>query len=390
MQAHNASSGRESGSARRQWILLVDDDPSVREGLSLLLDSPGRTVVTCSDIESAETLFLRLPFTHVVTDVQFSGDLGFEGFHFLTRIATARPDCRIVLMSGKVSGELRGAALAAGATAVLAKPFAIAELEEALGMPAAGEGEFVLHEVPSLEDVLAGRRFSAAFQPIVSLDPQSTLAFEALLRVDSSWLAGDIGTFFEYAARLHSLDRLNVAAAANAIEQAAELPGEPLLFVNLDPSVFADASLPAIIGAASEAGGFPLTRVVLEITERSAFPPLETARPQVEALRAMGIRFALDDHGSAYSHLSAIGLVQPSFIKISQTFGTAFESDVAKTRVIRHIMELAADFGCETILEGVESGETSRAAVSAGLRYAQGFYFGRPSAAAHWANPPAE
>ena len=116
----------------RQCILLADDDAGITEGLSYSLDRPGRTTVLCSDVESAEIALARFPVTHLVTDVQFSGDFGFEGLHFLRRVHQQAPDCKIVLMTGCVTDALRKAAIEKGAAAVLSKPFETAELEAIL------------------------------------------------------------------------------------------------------------------------------------------------------------------------------------------------------------------------------------------------------------------
>ena len=58
--------------------------------------------------------------------------------------------------------------------------------------------------------------------------------------------------------------------------------------------------------------------------------------------------------------------------------------DDTKERIVRHTVSLANDFDCETILEGVESAHTALAAAAMGVTLAQGFHFGRPSAAGHW------
>ena len=130
--------------------------------------------------------------------------------------------------------------------------------------------------------------------------------------------------------------------------------------------------------------GLPLSRVVLEVTERSGFTDAAADLAVFERLGEAGVRFALDDHGSAYSHLSLIDRIRPTFIKISQAFGTAFEEDPMRTRVVRHIAAMARDFGCRTILEGVETEATARAAAANAIDLVQGYYFGRPREAACW------
>ncbi|HYC90821.1 MAG TPA: EAL domain-containing response regulator [Thermoanaerobaculia bacterium] len=378
----------------REHVLLIDDDRDVAEGLALLLEREGRTTIVCSDVESAEMVLARYPVTHVVSDVQFSGSFGFEGLHFLSRIRMLRPDCRIILMTGHASHELRAAAAGLGAAGVLAKPFDCEELERALastfhGGSDGGDGEYELLHVPPIDDVLHGGLLTSVYQPIVSAADATFFGFEALTRVGGAWAAGGPAELFDYAHRRARLAELNLTALGNAMAGATRLPGGAALFINVDPSVFNGGNLTSTVRTAAARHGLPLSRIVLEITERSAFGSDGAAFRALDELRDSGVRFALDDHGSAYSHLGAINAIQPSFIKISQTFGTGFESDDTRVRIVRHVVALARDFGCRTVLEGVESAATATAARELGIELAQGYHFGRPSAASHWSAPAA-
>jgi EAL domain-containing protein (putative c-di-GMP-specific phosphodiesterase class I) len=388
--------------SERQCILLVDDDEGITEALSMTLERDGRTTVLCSDVESAEIALAQFPITHLVTDVQFSGDFGFEGLHFLSRVKALTPGCRIVLITGHATDALRLAALGHGASSVLAKPFDTGELEEALNSDGPSSADpYETIRIPPIDEILRGDGLASAFQPIVRLshweagDPASAdgqpflsptrwFGFEALTRVRGRWLTGGPVMLFAYAERRARLAELNVVTMKRAVEASAGLPDGAALFLNVDPLTFDGSSLvPALTTTAARAG-IALSRVVLEVTERSGFANDAVAARVFEELRERGVRFALDDHGSAYSHLSLISRIRPSFIKISNTFGTGFELDSTKQRIVRHTVSLASDFGCETILEGVETAVTARAAAEAGVALAQGFHFGRPRAASHW------
>jgi len=370
----------------REHILVADDNATVTSALSVLLERPGRTTIVCSDVESAEIMLSRSPVTHVVTDVQFSGAFGYEGLHFLGRVRARLPLCRIVLITGQPSDALRTTAMQHGANALLSKPFDIDELEAVLESESdAADGGYEVVQVPSLDDILAGNALDMAFQPIVRMtgNGAALIAFEALARVRGDWPAGGPAQLFEYAERLGRLRELNLMALTRAIESAAGLPEPASVFINLDPSAFGPY-LPGILDEASARSGVSLSRIVLEVTERSAFADPNAAVPLFRKLHERGIRFALDDHGSAYSHLSIIDQLRPSFIKISNTFGTKLEEDETHRLIVAHVASLARDFGCMTILEGIESPETATAAAGLGIDYAQGFHFGRPHAAAHW------
>ena len=122
------------------------------------------------------------------------------------------------------------------------------------------------------------------------------------------------------------------------------------------------------------------------LRERNDFRDPQRAVPLFQALRAKGIRFALDDHGSSYSHLSLIDQVRPSFIKISNTFGTNLEEDDTHRLIVAHMRSFARDFGCRTVLEGIESEGTASVAAYFGVELAQGYHFGRPQFASHWSS----
>jgi EAL domain-containing protein (putative c-di-GMP-specific phosphodiesterase class I) len=373
----------------RQVILLVDDDDTITEGLSIALERTGRTIIVCSDVQAAEVSLARHPVTHLVTDVQFSGDFGFEGLHFLGRIRARAPQCRIVLMTGQVTDQLVKTAKTFGAAEILSKPFDVAELEQALGTDNTSlESEpYNVIRFPSFEEIIHGPELTAAFQPIMRMGPNGAepFGYEALARVQTTpWLPGGPEMLFDYAERRQRLSELNLAAMTRAIEAASTLPGARLLFINIDPIVFTSPRLVPKLKAASERFGVSLSRIVLEVTERSGFTNDDQACLVFDELRALGLRFALDDHASAYSHLAVISRIRPSFMKISNTFGTDFEKDPTRGHIVRHVVNLAHDLGCETVLEGIETEATAAAAASVGVDFAQGYYFGRPSAASHW------
>jgi EAL domain-containing protein (putative c-di-GMP-specific phosphodiesterase class I)/ActR/RegA family two-component response regulator len=382
---------RERTDEYRQCILLVDDDSGVTDALSYALERAGRKIIVCSDVSAAEVALERFPVTHMVSDVQFSGEFGFEGLHFLGRVRAMAPRCRIVLITGYASSSLRKEALTHGASAILAKPFAIPELEAALSAdhelsePTGDDPAAEILRIPALGEILGSDTLTTVFQPIVRLTPAGVSAFgyEALARVRQGWLTGGAAMLFDYASRADRLTEMNHAAIGQAFAASAKLPPESTLFINVDPVAF-DTPLPPLLTRAARMAGVPLDRVVLEVTERSAFQDTAAATRLFDELRASGIRFALDDHGSAYSHLSLIDRIRPSFIKISHGFGTAFEDDTTKERIVRHTVALASDFGCDTIIEGIECATTARAAAEAGISLAQGFHFGRPHAASHW------
>ena len=123
-------------------------------------------------------------------------------------------------------------------------------------------------------------------------------------------------------------------------------------------------------------------RIVLEITEQASLNDRPAALDTIAGLRELGLRFAFDDFGVAHSHLPLIGAIKPAFLKISQDFGTDFENDPTRTKIILNVLSLARDFDSALILEGIERESTARAAADLGIPLGQGYLFGRPDDAA--------
>ncbi len=366
-----------------QSVLLIDDDVMVTEGLAAALECNGRTLITCNDLETAELIVERFHPSHIVTDVRLSGPFAYEGLALLPYVQKHAPDTRVILMSGDASDALQREASTRGAAAFLQKPFEMDDLDATLALmtPSPSDSsESCVIRVPTLDDVLASDGLETHFQPIVTLHGRETFAFESLARYRTDSPLRNPEMLFAYAAKKKRIADLEFACINATATGAGALPGAPLLFMNVHPEVFSTGqTLVRRMKAAAANHGLPLDRVVIEVTEQASLPGTPIALAAVEALREIGIRFAFDDVGAAYSHLPLIAQVRPSFLKISQEFGQGFESDTTKTKIVRNIVALASDFGCDVVLEGIEEESTAAAAARAGIKYGQGYLFGRPS-----------
>ena len=128
------------------------------------------------------------------------------------------------------------------------------------------------------------------------------------------------------------------------------------------------ASFRDTIFSQARAAGVGLDRLVLEITEQGSLINTPAVIKTLNDLRAQGIRFAFDDVGVAYSHLPLMDEVRPSFLKVSQHFGTGFEKDPTRTKIVMNLLSLATDFNCDLILEGIQDESTATMAAPIGRR----------------------
>lgn len=114
----------------RGHVLVVDDDPGVRDVCTALFHALGYGVAeascgrTAMARVAAEAARVRL----VLLDLEMPG---MRGDAVLSALKAAHPHLRIVLMSGRPGGELFGY-LARGADGVLRKPFGLSDLGQSV------------------------------------------------------------------------------------------------------------------------------------------------------------------------------------------------------------------------------------------------------------------
>jgi EAL domain-containing protein (putative c-di-GMP-specific phosphodiesterase class I)/ActR/RegA family two-component response regulator len=376
----------EAANRDSQLILLIDDDLMVTEGLAAGLEREGRTIITCNDVESAQLIVERLSPSHIVTDVRISGPFGFEGLDFIRHAKRHSPESRVILMTGDAPEALQLEASERGAVAFLRKPFGVEELESILNLMtssalslAAGPTNVI--RMPLLEDILTSDALQPFFQPIVNLDGTARhVGYEALARFRSESPFRNPEILFNYAVRKQRVGDLEMACLRRSLEIGARLAATRPLFLNIHPDAFRLGTQfrDGVIERA-KAAGVPFERIVLEITEQGSLHDDKVVLDTIADLQKLGVRFAFDDVGVAYSHLPFMGKIRPTFLKISQHFGTAFETDPTKTKIVANLTSLARDFNCDLILEGIEEASTAAAAADLGIRYGQGFFFSHPA-----------
>lgn len=360
-----------------QTLLIVDDDPTIALGLAIALERAGRRIIVCRDLESAQIILGSEPVTDIVTDVKLSGPFRFEGLEFITEIMRVAPSARVILMTGHSSAELVAEAERRGADAVLSKPFDTGALEPLLNDPSGDEAPSLLI-VPTLDQVISGD-LRPRFQRIVSLADRSIYGVESLARFRGGAPFDRPDLLFAYATRRNDVARLEATCIEMTMRTAVTFPDSIRLFLNIHPAALDDISIAATLAASARQNGIDLARVVLEITEQQELRQTPYLFDAIDQLRTLGVRFAFDDVGVAYSHLPLIEKIRPSYLKISQLFGTKFESDPTKLKIIRNIVALGVEFDCNIIIEGIEEASSEVAARDLGIRFGQGYLFGRPA-----------
>ncbi|HEY0820957.1 MAG TPA: response regulator [Rhizobacter sp.] len=83
-------------------ILYVEDSDDLRDTIGMLLEAPGREVLSCATAEEALELLAQRDADVVITDVSLPG---MSGTDFARKLLADKPDRRVVLCSGYEFGD---------------------------------------------------------------------------------------------------------------------------------------------------------------------------------------------------------------------------------------------------------------------------------------------
>ena len=107
-------------------ILIVDDEQSYRQLLSLVFEGDGHTIRTASNGREALTLLQSEPADVVISDVRMPD---MDGIEMLSSVRESQPDLGVVLMTAFASVETAREAFKLGADDFIQKPFDVEELK---------------------------------------------------------------------------------------------------------------------------------------------------------------------------------------------------------------------------------------------------------------------
>ncbi len=230
-------------------------------------------------------------------------------------------------------------------------------------------------------EVLSSGLLRAHYQPIVELRTGNVVAHESLIRLPAE-------------AALHSPDELFKAARSEQItvtlEQACLDEGirswvshahGKRLFMNL--SAFAiiemvDRLSVAGVMRALQTVSMPPSALVIEVTEHEHVSDIPRLIEAAAALRAQGLRFALDDFGDGRSSLRLWAELRPEVVKIDKYFVRDLPHQAIKVQTLKGLARFAETFGTTLVAEGIETQDELRIVRDLGIELGQGYFLGRP------------
>jgi len=236
------------------------------------------------------------------------------------------------------------------------------------------KGEFIRHAID--ED-----RLEPFFQPIYDIRTNELFGYEVLARIRDGQRYMAAGQFMEIAESLGMASRIDQIMLSKGLDIRGDLKmWDTHFFFNLSThSLFGDDYVSVIEKHyAQNSSGTGDTGVVIEILEREAIHNVKALMEIIEAMKERGIAFALDDFGSGFSSFVYLKYFDTDYVKIDGEFVKNITVNKKDRIFVKHINQIAQEFGKKTIAEYVEDEETLAILKELGVDYAQGYHLGKP------------
>jgi EAL domain-containing protein (putative c-di-GMP-specific phosphodiesterase class I) len=216
-----------------------------------------------------------------------------------------------------------------------------------------------------------------AFQPIVSATAKGVFlyGYEALARnadgICPPLLSGARASEKAYA--------LSFRCQHLALAMAQALGLQTNLSINVTPGSICHRryGIGKMMAFAREVG-FPLNRLILEITEREYIADYAPIRRAVDEFRADGLRVSMDDFGSGFNGLSTLLELQPDIVKVDMKLIQRIETDQSRQALMYGICSGGERLGMRLIAEGVETLDGVETLSRGNIDLMQGYIFAYP------------
>jgi diguanylate cyclase (GGDEF)-like protein len=242
----------------------------------------------------------------------------------------------------------------------------------------------------SLRFALKRNELTMHYQPIISLDNNHLVGFEALIRwqhpergaispVEFIPIAEDTGLILDIGEWLlkEACQQLQIWR-----QQFASIPqiNSLKMSINLASQQLQEPEFIQKLDQILLETGLEGSSLRLEITESVLIEPEGTIQNTLRQIKNRNIKLSIDDFGTGYSSLSYLRRFPIDNLKIDRSFIQQMNFDSENFEIVRLIITLAKTLGMKTISEGVETALQLNQLKGLGCEFAQGYLFSIPLA----------
>lgn len=239
-----------------------------------------------------------------------------------------------------------------------------------------------------LRQAIARNQLYLAFQPQFELGNGRLIGAEVLVRWThpqrGEVLPGQFIPLAEETGLIKEIGNWVLEQACMTLQRW--LPERPhlVLAVNLSPRELRSRSCVARVSSCLQRYAVPPAALELELTEGVLLEDVEQCIANMQALKALGVRFSIDDFGTGYSSLTYLKRLPLDRLKIDRSFTQDLGASEtgSNTLLVETILVIARNLGLECVAEGIETPAQLEQLKAMGCQFGQGYLLGMPMAEA--------
>ncbi|PSB50864.1 GGDEF domain-containing response regulator [filamentous cyanobacterium Phorm 6] len=234
-----------------------------------------------------------------------------------------------------------------------------------------------------LQRALEHQEFVTYYQPIVNLQTQKLVGFEALVRwqhPDRHMVSpGEFIPCMEETGLIVPVGMLVLKQACQQLRAWHQLGWTQLtMSVNLSVRQFTCPTLLADIDRVLAETAVNPAHLKLEITESAIVDNAQKAIALTEQLRSRQIQISIDDFGTGYSSLGQLHCFPVDNLKIDRSFVNQIQAGNRNYQVVNTIITLSNQLELSVIAEGIETTQQLQCLQQLGCEFGQGYLFSKP------------
>ncbi len=238
--------------------------------------------------------------------------------------------------------------------------------------------------IGEFENSLVLGDFSLNYQPIIDFNKNKVTIIEGLLHwpklayfgLSAEELFAEVEKDINLT-RLFDRHIINKALAdLNKLNQSIGYDGS--ISINVCPASISSLSFFDFFEYALSTHNVEPTRVILEVTERTAWHDREMMEFNLRKLRRLGVTIAIDDFINSYANLASLLNNCFDIVKLDPSVTRQIPDTDLVCRFCTSFISMINEFEKQVVVEGVETLEQQLFLYEAGYNLMQGYFISKP------------
>ncbi len=241
-----------------------------------------------------------------------------------------------------------------------------------------------LTRVRNFRAMVKNDRLAFLFQPVVNLHTGVVLNFEVFTRLAHGKNLFTPAQILPFATDVGLVGEFDLAVCRKVLDTmraATEISTLASVAVNVSGHSLANPLFYKALLATLQQNKTILGRLIIEVTDPAGIANMDEARRLLARLRKLGVRVALDDFGSGSASFDMLRTLPVDYVKLDAKYIEEARHPKGFA-MLRAMAGLCRELEVITVGERVEDAPTLHLLRDAGVDYAQGHFFDRPTAGA--------